>query len=1093
MKKDLLFKTSFLAAFLVLVLSVGFLAQAPMDPSSWPLTDATVSAEESISSPTPTLRDAPVFPSPEAGLPDISSTSPSDEEAGVAWNRTIAVQFRSPVEQKDLAWTISPAVAMTSSFDLAGMTFSLAHAAPFEACTEYTVGIAGVPTGPVMNPWTFTTFCGGSISIQSPASGEVWTGGSTHEIRWTQTQNDTRQVGWSLEAIAGGATTRIASGAATTNGTRSFAWQVPRANLTNVRVRACITTGLRPVPVLCDTSGPFTIDSTLPTLLGHSPPDGAVDVPLSLTLTATFSEPMEPAATASAFSIAPAATVASRVWTSPNVLAVRLEGLRNATSYAWAFRCSAVDRSLPGNPLSACSATHGFTTTLRGPDGTGGGSGGGNDTRSTIPGASLTLESPVGHETWTGGSTHGIPFAVVNNATRGYGLLFTASYRCVSGTCAGSIGTVSVTVDPRANISAEIPWTLPTIDASDVVVNVTAVNGTWIAWAEGGPITIDSTPPSVLAAGPSGPHVRADPAVAVTFSEPLVASSDSVGVTPAVSIALEWTSSYDAFAAALLGTAPCTPYTVSLAGLRDLSDPGNPLSATSWTLTTECPPAVEILSPDGGEDWTGNTLHDVRWSVTDPDDARVTITISCSIDGGADGFPNVVANGLVVDVGPGTYRWIAPPVDSGRVALRVFVSDPAGDTATDASAAVFTVDSTPPKLLASFPGDGSATAWAGRDAWFVFSERVDRASFGSGFRLVPNPGNVTLEWSVNEGRDTVLVGHAPFDLRRLYTASFPASARDDSDPGNALGIGASVRFLAVAPPPGPPPTALASGQGRVDEGDPAAFDATGSIGNITRYDWKVVDGDGRLVAVLVGPRATYTFPKEGQYWVTLTVTDASGASDIDTISIAVLPTPDWLLVLIAVAGITAAVGQSFSTERGRIRMAQLFLVPLYARRHRDELLEHETRGMIRGYILVHPGDSYTDIRRNLGLANGTLAFHLGVLEREGIVRSKTDGYRRLYFPREAHVPEDGGGLHEVQIRIVRAVREIPGMGIEDLAGALGVSRQITRYHVKALAVAGAIRLGKKGFRLRCYPPAAKDGTPTPAEGLESAGTRVQDS
>ncbi len=77
--------------------------------------------------------------------------------------------------------------------------------------------------------------------------------------------------------------------------------------------------------------------------------------------------------------------------------------------------------------------------------------------------------------------------------------------------------------------------------------------------------------------------------------------------------------------------------------------------------------------------------------------------------------------------------------------------------------------------------------------------------------------------------------------------------------------------------------------------------------------------------------------------------------------------------------------------------------------------------------------------------------------------------------------------------ILRAVRELPGLAIEDLAGALGVSRQITRYHVKALAIAGAIRLGKMGFRLRCYPPATRERDAAPAEGRDSGEARVQDS
>jgi len=1070
--KDLLFRTSLLTAFLVAMLAVGFLAPSPLNPSSPPLTDAPEYGAISISSPTPSLRDAPVLPSPADTVPQIESTYPMDEERDVPPNATIRVDFESPVEFKVLSVTITPQVEMTQTLDASGMTFFLEHATPFAPCTEYSVYIAGVAVGTgAMNPWTFTTFCGGSVAVRSPEGDEIWTGGSLHVVEWSMELNDGEPHDWTLDWLAGGTPARIASGTAR-SGPLSFDWRLPVANRTNVRVRACIVAGIRSTPLVCDTSGGFTVDSTAPALLTHSPPDGATDVPLSLSLTATFSEPMARAVTEAAFSIAPAAPVASRTWTTPNVLVVTLEGLRNATRYAWGFRCSAVDRSSPGNPLADCSAVHDFTTTVRGPDGGGGTH---NGSRSTLPGVSLTLLSPVGQESWTGGSLHGVPIAIRNNATDPCDLTVSARYRCAGGTCAGTIGTLDVQVSAGSTVSLEIPWTLPRIDAPDVIVNATAENLTGIAWAEGGPIGIDSTPPRVVAAGPSGAHVRADPRVAVTFSESLVTSMSPapITVTPDLSVALAWTPAYDGLAADLLGALPCTLYTVALGDVRDLSDPGNPLVPYSWTLTTECLPGAALLSPDGGEDWTGNTVHDVRWTVADADDASLTLTLSYSIDGGADGFPNVIADGLVVEVGSGTLRWALPPVDSERVLVRIRVSDPAGNVATDAGAAVFTIDSSPPRLLASFPGDGSATMWADRDIWFVFSERVDRASFASGFRLSPDPGGVTLSWSAEGDRDTLLVGHDPFDPHRLYAATFPVTAKDDSDPGNALGIAAAVRFVAILPPGSPPPVAFAVGQGRVNEGDPAAFDATGSTGDITWYDWTIADDEGRFIAVLVGPKATYTFPRAGQYTVTLTVTDANGATDADTIEIAVLPVADWLLFLLAAAGTAAAFGQAVSTERGRLRAFQLFLVPLYARRKKDDLLEHERRGMIRGYILVHPGDSYTDIKRNLGLSNGTLTFHLGLLEREGIIRSQTHGTRKVFYPEGANLPENGGNLHEVQLRILRAVRELPGIGIGDIAGALGISSQHALWHLRALVGRDLVRFERHRFRMRCYPGAAE--------------------
>jgi predicted transcriptional regulator len=210
-----------------------------------------------------------------------------------------------------------------------------------------------------------------------------------------------------------------------------------------------------------------------------------------------------------------------------------------------------------------------------------------------------------------------------------------------------------------------------------------------------------------------------------------------------------------------------------------------------------------------------------------------------------------------------------------------------------------------------------------------------------------------------------------------------------------------------------------------------------------------------------------------------------GASDDETVEIAVLPFPAVSWLLLVAIGTAVAAGLSGATERARFRASQLFLVPLYARLKKDELLEQEKRGMIRGYILVHPGDSYSDIKRNLGLPSGTLTYHLGILEHEGIVRSRIDGKRRRFFPREARLPENGGAMHEVQLRLLRAVRSVPGLTVTDIAGALGIGSQLTLYHLRDLASTGAVRFERRGLRLRCYAPAGEGvGVPRGADASE---------
>lgn len=232
-----------------------------------------------------------------------------------------------------------------------------------------------------------------------------------------------------------------------------------------------------------------------------------------------------------------------------------------------------------------------------------------------------------------------------------------------------------------------------------------------------------------------------------------------------------------------------------------------------------------------------------------------------------------------------------------------------------------------------------------------------------------------------------------------------------------------------------------------------------------------------MVAVLLGARASLVFADAGQYHVLLTVTDARGATDEDTIELSVTSSPTGWLVLGGAVVFAAAFS---STEGGKFFLLKFLFVPLYARRRRNELLEHQTRGMILGYLLVHPGDTYSHLKQNLQLSNGTLSYHLVVLEREGILRAQTYGVHKRFFPVGVRVPEDGGGLHEVQMRMLGAIREVPGLAVKDIAGALGITSQHALYHIRGLAAKGLVRLERKGVRLRCFPdegPASPPGGP----------------
>jgi uncharacterized repeat protein (TIGR01451 family) len=145
----------------------------------------------------------------------------------------------------------------------------------------------------------------------------------------------------------------------------------------------------------------------------------------------------------------------------------------------------------------------------------------------------------------------------------------------------------------------------------------------------------------------------------------------------------------------------------------------------------------------------------------------------------------------------------------------------------------------------------------------------------------------------------------------------------------------------------------------------------------------------------------------------------------------------------------------------------LFIVPLFSRLTKKEVLNNETRGMIRGYVTANPGDHFNAIKAALNLKNGTLAHHLRILEREKIVKSAKDGKFRRFFPAGMKI-SDRAYLTKIEKLIMSIVRETPGITRKDIAGRLGMSRPAVSYHINKLKKSRKIRTEKRGMSLKHY-------------------------
>jgi predicted transcriptional regulator len=270
------------------------------------------------------------------------------------------------------------------------------------------------------------------------------------------------------------------------------------------------------------------------------------------------------------------------------------------------------------------------------------------------------------------------------------------------------------------------------------------------------------------------------------------------------------------------------------------------------------------------------------------------------------------------------------------------------------------------------------------------------------------------------------------------------------------------------------PNAVASVPSKTQVGEMITLDATASVDNDPDFSgsgnhtWTFKDGNDDVT--LYGETADYRFRHAGTYSVELNVKDGSGNSATDTVQIQVLETPMEfpLLPVLAIALVGAALAGVANTEVGKYWFLKFLILPLYVKLSKKDVLNHFIRGQIYGYIKVNPGDNYTTIKRNLDLRNGTLTYHLDVLEREGLVKSQVRGSRRHYYTSDARMPDDGTGFPAIKSDIISRLGETPGITISDLASLLGVSRQLANYHVRGLIKEGYVRVERMGMSLRCF-------------------------
>ena len=187
---------------------------------------------------------------------------------------------------------------------------------------------------------------------------------------------------------------------------------------------------------------------------------------------------------------------------------------------------------------------------------------------------------------------------------------------------------------------------------------------------------------------------------------------------------------------------------------------------------------------------------------------------------------------------------------------------------------------------------------------------------------------------------------------------------------------------------------------------------------------------------------------------------------------------DWIFVgAVGFAGVLTVAGL-FSIEVFTYFILALF-IPLYTKLRKDQVLDHYARGRVFQFIELNPGEHFNAIRRALDLNIGTATYHLEVLHRSGLITSRQDGIYKRFYPMNVPIPPaNGNGISEVQQRVLKVIKDSPGVTQKELANLFGIRQSTLNYQVTKLGEKGLISTEKRGRNVHYF---AKQSPPPPPQ------------
>ncbi|HEX9816753.1 MAG TPA: helix-turn-helix domain-containing protein [Candidatus Thermoplasmatota archaeon] len=154
---------------------------------------------------------------------------------------------------------------------------------------------------------------------------------------------------------------------------------------------------------------------------------------------------------------------------------------------------------------------------------------------------------------------------------------------------------------------------------------------------------------------------------------------------------------------------------------------------------------------------------------------------------------------------------------------------------------------------------------------------------------------------------------------------------------------------------------------------------------------------------------------------------------------------------------------------------QRWLVPVglfFVRVEPEQAANHLTRAQLLDELGKQRVTSTGELRDRLAINHGTMLWHLRMLERLDVVRSRRAGRIRVWYRRDQKSPtreEILVGNTPDRKTLLDMISKEPGISLSMLARATGLAKSSVHRHIAALANAGLVELRREPLRTCLYP------------------------